>query len=134
LPLNARALEVLHARAKVHSIKTDCVFFNEAGNPRDARNLLRAFYTARTIAKVLNFRFHDLRHSWATRLVQNGVDLYTMQKLKRWRRTVAMVMRYAHHSAETLRPGIEVLDRLRMEKDKISTVGRESRIGAETSH
>lgn len=71
-----------------------------------------AEYAARTAAKVTAFRFHDLRHSWATRLVQNGVDLYTVQKLGRWR-TLSMVLRYAHHSTETLRPRIEVLDRLR---------------------
>ncbi|MER3424609.1 MAG: hypothetical protein C4293_16705 [Nitrospiraceae bacterium] len=56
-------------------------------------------------------RFHDLRHAWATRLVQNGMDLYTVQKLGPWK-TVSMVMRYAHYYSESLRLGAEVLDRL----------------------
>ncbi len=117
LPLNATALEVLRARAKVRHIatgNTGYVFANHAGNRMDARGLLRAFYAARQKANVETFRFHDLRHTWATRLVQNGVDLYTVQKLGRWR-TIAMVMRYAHHSPESLRAGTEVLDRLRTE-------------------
>lgn len=54
---------------------------------------------------------HDLRYTFATRLVQAGVDLYTMQKLGR-RRTVQMTVRYAHYYPESLRPGIEALDRV----------------------
>lgn len=40
----------------------------------------------------------------------NGVDLYTVQKLGRWK-TVSMVMRYAHHYPESLRSGINVMDK-----------------------
>ncbi|NGZ98262.1 MAG: integrase, partial [Nitrospira sp. WS110] len=35
----------------------------------------------------------------------------TVQKLGRWK-TISMVMRYAHHHPESLRAGIEILDRL----------------------
>lgn len=41
--------------------------------------------------------------------VQAGVDIYTVQKLGRWK-TISMVMRYAHHHPESLRAGIEILD------------------------
>jgi integrase len=110
LPLNATAVEVLNGRAKVRSLTSAHVFYNGAGHRMDARNLLRVFYRARWKAGVEGFRFHDLRHTWATRLVQAGVDLYTVQKLGRWK-TITMVMRYAHHSPESLRAGAEVLDR-----------------------
>ncbi len=53
----------------------------------------------------------DLRHSFATRLVQNGVDSYKVQKLMR-HNSLQLTKRYAHHSAESLRSGVEVLDRL----------------------
>ena len=119
LPLNATALDVVKGRAKVPSIKTRYVFFNGAGNQRDARNLLRAYYLAMEEAKVKHFRFHDLRHTWATRLIQAGVDLYMVQKLGRWK-TITMVMRYAHHYPESLRAGAEVLDRLREGSTKIA--------------
>jgi hypothetical protein len=39
------------------------------------------------------------------------VDIYTVQKLGRWK-TISMVMRYAHHYPESLRGGVEVLDRI----------------------
>jgi len=111
LPVNAKALDVLKARAKVRSLKTDYVFYNGAGNRMDARDLLRVFYPAMRKADVKHFRFHDLRHTFATRLVQAGVDIYTVQKLGRWK-TISMVMRYAHHHPESLRAGVEILDRV----------------------
>jgi site-specific recombinase XerD len=57
----------------------------------------------------VKFRFHDLRYIFATKLVREGVDLYKVQKLGRWK-TVSMVQRYAHHYPESLRPGIEAMD------------------------
>ncbi|MEI7636565.1 MAG: tyrosine-type recombinase/integrase [Syntrophus sp. (in: bacteria)] len=56
-------------------------------------------------------QFYDLRHTFATRLVQNGVDIYTVQKLGRWR-SLKMVERYSHHNVESLRSGIQVMDRV----------------------
>lgn len=111
LPVNAKTLDVLKARANVRSRTTDYVFYNGAEHRRDARDLLRAFYPAMKNADVTRFRFHDLRHTFATRLVHAGADIYTVQKLGRWK-TISMVMRYAHHHPESLRAGIEILDRV----------------------
>lgn len=69
-------------------------------------------------AGIARFRFHDLHHTFATRLIQAGVDVYTVQKLGRWK-TISMVLRYAHHQPESLRGGAEVLDRLRRESSPI---------------
>ncbi|HUJ69744.1 MAG TPA: hypothetical protein VLW86_09480, partial [Syntrophorhabdales bacterium] len=38
-------------------------------------------------------------------------DLYTVQKLGRWK-SISMVERYAHHCPESLRPGVEALDKI----------------------
>lgn len=117
LPLNEKALEVLKARAKVRHIKSNCVFYRANGTSIDASNLRRTFYSATRKAQIEDFHWHDLRHTFATRLVQAGVDIYTVQKLGRWK-NISMVMRYAHHYPESLRAGIEVLDRV---KEKVST-------------
>ena len=104
-----KTLEALKARANVRSRTTEYVFSNGAGNRRDARDLLRVFNPVMKKADVRRFRFHDLRHTFATRLVQAGADIYTVQKLGRWK-TISMVLRYAHHHSESLRAGIEMLD------------------------
>ena len=115
LPLSQKALEVLRARDKVRYISSDLVFYTEKGTAISARNLLRTFYSARKKAGLKGLRWHDAtRHTFATRLVQNGADIYTVQKLGRWK-NISMVMRYAHHHSVSLRPGVEVLDRARMD-------------------
>ena len=117
LPLSEKAMEVLKARAKVRNISSDLVFYTANGKKLDARDLLRAFYSAVKKANISNLRWHDAtRHTFATRLVQGGADVYTVQKLGRWR-NISMVMRYAHHHSESLRSGVEVLDRQRHDRD-----------------
>ena len=60
-------------------------------------------------ASLEDFRFHDLRHTFATRLVQNGVDVFKVKELL-GHKTITMTMRYAHHYPESLRSSVEVLD------------------------
>jgi len=109
LPLNKKAMEVLRKRQKRRLPGCDFVFPSNNGTRMMNRNLFRAFNIATGRAGVSNFRFHDLRHTFATRLVQAGVGIYEVQKLGRWK-TVSMVMRYAHHHPESLRSSIEVMD------------------------
>jgi integrase len=110
LPLSEEALTVLKERARVGRGETNYVFYNKVGRRIAARNLQRAFCSALKKSGIEKLRFHDLRHTFATRLVQAGVDIYTVQKLGRWK-TISMVMRYAHHYPESLRSGIEVFNR-----------------------
>jgi integrase len=88
------------------------VFTTSQGTPIHARNLVRAFTTARKKAGLEDVRFHDLRHTFATRLVQAGVDLYRVQRLL-GHKTPTMTQRYAHHSPESLRDGVRVLEQQR---------------------
>ena len=78
--------------------------------PISDRSLRAAFSKTIEKAKIEDFRIHDLRHTFATRLVQAGVDLYKVKELL-GHKTIAMTMRYAHHYPESLRSSVEVLDR-----------------------
>jgi len=108
IPLNRTLLELLQRIGRVRSI-SGYVFVSEAGTRRDARNLLRAYYSARKAAALEDVRFHDLRHTFATRLVQAGIDLYKVKELL-GHKSITMTMRYAHHYPESLRSSVEILD------------------------
>jgi integrase len=57
------------------------------------------FMKAVKLAKILHIRFHDLRHTFATRLVRSGVDIVTVQHLL-GHSNVKMTSRYAHSDAD----------------------------------
>ncbi len=109
LPLNETVVRLLWAKRDASAGIDDYVFPNTLNQRKGNRLLLTAFYKARDRAVITNFRFHDLRHTFATRLVQNGVDLYSVQKLGRWK-NMTMVQRYAHHHPESLRAAIGMID------------------------
>lgn len=77
--------------------------------PISVRSLRDAYDKTLEKAGIKDFRFHDLRHTFATRLVQNGVDLYKVKELL-GHKTIVMTMRYAHHYPESLRSSIDILD------------------------
>lgn len=55
----------------------------------------KAWKSALVRAGIENFRFHDLRHTWASWLVQAGVPLSILQEMGGWE-SIEMVRRYAH--------------------------------------
>jgi integrase len=110
IPLNQRTFEFLKEKSKVRCIKSNWVFANLEQKKFDAANLLRAFYIVIERAGIKDFRFHDLRHTFATRLAQAGIDFYKISKLL-GHKDIRMTQRYSHHYPESLRDGVEVLDR-----------------------
>jgi integrase len=67
-----------------------------------------AFPEAVRAAGIENFRLHDTRHTFASRLAMAGVDLLTIKELGGWK-TLSMVQRYAHLSPSHRRQAIERL-------------------------
>ncbi len=59
-------------------------------------------------AELEDLHFHDLRHTFATRLIQAGEDLYKVQKLL-GHKSIKTTERYAHHCPESLRPIVKAL-------------------------
>jgi integrase len=112
LPLSKISLDVVR---QVEGIKPhpDClwVFPNKKGGRRVS--FFHIWSRIRKTAKIRKvFRFHDLRHTFATYLASSGeVDLYTLQKLLN-HQTPAMTQRYAHLLDEALRRGANVADKV----------------------
>jgi site-specific recombinase XerD len=109
IPLNKTALDILERKAKVVSFKSKIVFHSKAGTKIDKHNLRRAFVIAKERVGIEDFRFHDLRHTFATRLAQSGVDLYKICKLL-GHKDIKTTQRYAHHCPESLRDGVDILE------------------------
>jgi site-specific recombinase XerD len=110
IPLNQTTLNILERKAKKRSIKDDLVFFNSRGTKIDKHNLIRAFREILKRLEIADFSWHGLRRTFATRLVQKGVDIYKISKLLGHEDVRTTQKRYAHHCPESLRNGVEILD------------------------
>jgi integrase len=97
VPMNDVVRDIL--RTLPSRLKSPWVFPSTTGEtPRDARNSMRrVFEPALKQAGIDGFHWHDLRHTFASRLVMAGVDLRTVQELM-GHKTTAMTVRYAHLS------------------------------------
>ena len=106
VPLNATALEVLRRQVGKHSTRV----FTFRGKPLNSANT-KAWKAALVRAGIENFRWHDLRHTWATWQRQAGTPTHELQQLGGWR-TSAMVERYAHLAPDHLAVAATRLDGL----------------------
>jgi integrase len=109
VPLNKSALSVLEKKLKVKSLKNDYVFLNRYGGKVNHNSLRNVFHKLLRRAGIDNFRPHDMRHTFATRMAQKGIDIYKISKLL-GHKDIKMTQRYAHHCPESLRIGVDVLD------------------------
>jgi integrase len=107
VPMNDTLTIVLKS-AKVNDAKGERDFRNQRGQPyRSYRN---AFERAVSQAGIQNFTFHDLRHTFASRLVMAGVDLATVKELM-GHKHIAMTLRYAHLSSDHKQAAVKKLDK-----------------------
>ena len=96
VPLNDTALHVLRAQIGRHATWVFTYDGERIGQVSTA-----AWYKALRRAGIEDFRWHDLRHTWASWHVQGGTPLFALQELAGWE-TERMVRRYAHLAAEHL--------------------------------
>lgn len=85
------------------------MFHSLTTTPLDGSNIRRAFTAALDSAKIEHFHFLDLRHTFATRMVRAGIDLYKVQRLLGHKSPI-MTQRYTHHYPESLRDGVDALE------------------------
>jgi len=90
-----------------HLASTEFVFTYQ-GKP--LKSVRTAFANSCKRAGIKNLRFHDLRHTFATRLVLAGVDLATVSKLL-GHSSIQMTMRYAHPTPEALKNAVSKLNK-----------------------
>jgi len=101
VPLNDEAMSVLN-RWFEHSTGGPRVFYSSTGFKSAWMNILKR-------AGIVKFRWHDLRHHFASRLVQRGVPLNTVRDLL-GHSSIAMSLRYAHLAPDQRRDAVARLN------------------------
>ncbi|MCU7836620.1 MAG: site-specific integrase [gamma proteobacterium symbiont of Taylorina sp.] len=96
VPLSDTAIDVIKRQIGKHSMNV----FTYKGNPVRRANT-KSFKKSCVSAGIENFRWHDLRHTWATWHVQRDTPLEVLQELGGWS-DYKMVQRYAHFSHQHL--------------------------------
>ena len=98
VPLNAEAVALIDKQIGKHATYV----FSFKRKPVKQVST-KAWYQALKRAGITDFRWHDLRHTWASWHVQQGTPLHALQELGGWE-SAEMVRRYAHLSADHLAP------------------------------
>lgn len=102
IPLEG-AREVIERQPRMPGSKrNDRIFSNQAGNPFSINDVSKQFRLAMQKMEVHDFKFHDLRHTFASWYVQRGGDMYKLQRIL-GHKGPAMTQRYAHLRVDDLR-------------------------------
>lgn len=105
LPLSPKFKKELE---KIGIKKSGYVFINpKTGKPYTT--IKTGFNRACQRAGIENFRFHDLRHTVATRLVANGVDLNTVKEYMA-HSDIKTTQRYMHPTPENMKNAVDILN------------------------
>ncbi|MBX3674327.1 MAG: site-specific integrase [Burkholderiales bacterium] len=97
VPMNDEVVAKLRAWQKFTGRRDGLVFPGREGNETD--NVKRSWAAVLKAAKIETFRWHDMRHHFASRLVMEGVDLNTVRELL-GHADLKMTLRYAHLAPE----------------------------------
>jgi len=104
VPLNTIALDILNKRFYSFDKHERYVFTYQGKKIQQITT--KAWRNALKLAGIKDFRFHDLRHTWASWHIQNGTTVHELQQLGGWSK-MDMVQRYAHLSSDHLRMASE---------------------------
>jgi len=91
----------------------------ETGLP--LKDVKTAFKSACRRANIKNLRFHDLRHTFASRLVESGVDLITVKELL-GHSTVKITERYTHPNQSLKKEVVELLAKKPEKSDDLAHI------------
>lgn len=120
VPLNTDAVVVLRAQ---HGHHPRYVFVRDGQPIR--RPIAAGWYPALKRAGLEGFRWHDLRHTWASWHVQAGTPLLVLKELGGWA-TLDLVLRYAHLAPDHLAEHAERISGPRLVRTKSGTPAREA--------
>jgi integrase len=106
VPLNSEAATVATVWKSLSD--SDGYVFVSSDDSQPLSYIRKAWTGILDAALVKHFRFHDLRHTFASNLVMGGVDINTVRELL-GHKSIAMTLRYAHLAPEHKAAAVEVL-------------------------
>lgn len=106
IPLNKEALHILEKWQKQADYK-GLIFSNKKTGSR-LNNVTKGWKNILKSAQIQDFRWHDMRHHFASKLVMAGVDLNTVRELL-GHSDLSMTLRYAHLAPEHKAQAVERL-------------------------
>ena len=106
IPLNEKLIQFFSNKPDVE--RKGYIFINpETGLPY--KDIKKAWSTALEKANIENFRFHDLRHTFATRLIEKNIDIVVAKELM-GHADISTIMIYVHSDADRKKNAINVID------------------------
>lgn len=106
IPINKTLLDLFQTLPR--RLDSPYVFFHPKTGLRYG-DIKHSFDTARKKAKLEDFHFHDLRHTFASHLIMAGVDLTTLKELL-GHKDIKMTLRYAHLAPSHKMKAVEILN------------------------
>ncbi|MBR1620257.1 site-specific integrase [bacterium] len=104
IPISSKLMKILK---RLQNNGSEYVFINkDTGLPYN--DIKKSFNSVLEKAEIKDFRFHDLRHTAATRMLENGADIRTVQEIL-GHSSVSVTERYTHTNAMKKRNAIELL-------------------------
>jgi len=104
VPMNETAQKTIIGVLK--NPESQYVFCNKDGKPYG--DIKKSFFTAIEKSGIVDFHFHDLRHTFASQLVMSGVDLNTVRELL-GHKSLEMTLRYSHLSPDHKKRAVDLL-------------------------
>ena len=83
--------------------------FYDSVTGKPYQDVKRSFSTALRKAGIKDFKFHDLRHTFASHLIMAGVDITTVSRLL-GHKTLTMTLRYSHLAPSHMAKAVDLLD------------------------
>lgn len=111
--LSSAAIAVLHdtratAERLMLSVAQSAPVFTNPKTRKAYNSFYLSWYAVRSVAQLNDVRIHDLRHTFASLLINKGVSIYEVQQLL-GHSSVQMTQRYAHLTANTLADCAEIV-------------------------
>lgn len=116
VPMNSTVSELLKNMIR----RGDLVFPSPRTGVR-LDDIKRSFGSAVREAKIDNLRFHDLRHTSATRMADAGADAFTLMRIL-GHSDIRMTSRYTHATDSAIRRAVETLDKLVFSDESVTNL------------